>query len=425
MVVMTDSLSSRNVVGMVSSVRATVTALRRGELTATSQVEELARRLDGLTPAEHGFSHLDLDAAYSAAMLVDAVPPAHRSRLHGVLMPIKDLSNVAGMPTTSGSARRARLAHHNDVVVDELLAEGVIIPGKSAAAELGLTIYTEPPGLAFPDNPLWPGRTPAGSSGGAAVLVARGILPAAHASDGGGSIRVPAAACGVVGFKPSAPQLAAQGFITRTVDDAAFLHGHPVGVGPRRRIGVLAEPLFAEAEVDDVMLTALASAASALAEAGHEVVAVDPYPQAAETFAAFRTIFTAKLAGLRGPTEGIVAWLRAHGRAVTRAQFAEAVAHAAALPSLLAGTWGVDAIVTPMTTTAAPPPIGYFTDLEPEENFLAQTRWSPWGSLFNMSGRGAISVPWTVAGGPPVGVHLGAVTLDDASLLQLAGELEQ
>lgn len=408
---------------MTTSLRHLAAALLRGEVGAAEQVEELARRLAGLTPAEHGFSHLALEQAHEQAELADRLAAAHRGRLHGLLIPVKDLSDVRGMPTTFGSAHRTRPAGDTDPAARALLDAGAIIPGKSAAAELGLTIYTEPSGLPFPDNPLWPGRTPAGSSGGAAVLVARGILPAAHASDGGGSIRVPAAACGVVGFKPSAPRLAAQGFITRTLDDAAFLHRLSPEPG-RRRIGVLVQPLFTGSAVDEVHLRATAEAAAQLAEAGHDVVDVHPYPSAEETFEAFRTIFTAKLAGLPGPAKDLVGWLRAHGRSLSRGRIDQANRHADALPQYLAEYWGVDALLTPMTTTD-PPPIGHFASMDPEGNFLGQTRWSPWGSLFNLTGRAAVSVPWPVPGRQPVGVHLGAVTLSDAALLTLARELHE
>ncbi|MCS5480507.1 amidase [Corynebacterium sp. YIM 101645] len=408
---------------MTTSLRELAAALRRGEVTAVEQVEELADRLTGLGPTEHGFSHLALEQAHERAERADKVATAQRGRLHGLLIPVKDLSNVGGMPTTFGSVHRTRHPEVSDAIAQALIDAGAIIPGKSASAELGLMIYTEPPGMAAPENPLWPGRTPAGSSGGAAVLVARGLLPAAHASDGGGSIRVPAATCGVVGFKPTAPRLAAQGFITRSLADTAFLHRLSPEPG-RRRIGVLTQPLFTGAMVDEVHLRAVAETADTLREAGHDVIEVHPYPAAEETFETFTTIFTSRLAGLPEPAEDLVAWLRAHGRSLSTDRIAAAEKHADHLGAHLAEYWGIDALLTPMTTTD-PPPIGYFADMRPAENFLEQTRWSPWGSLFNMTGRAAVSVPWEVPGRPPVGVHLGSVTLSDAALLSLAAILHE
>ena len=183
------------------------------------------------------------------------------------------------------------------------------------------------------------------------------MLRAAHASDGGGSIRVPAAACGVVGFKPAGDELGVQGFITRTVADNAFLHGHRM-ITPRARIGLLVEPLFCDANVDAHHLRATREAAQRLQAAGFTVVPISPYPQARATFAHFRTTFTSRLAGLN-PAAGYAEWIAQQGRRVSAAELAAARAHVRQLPGLLAQEWGVDAILTPMLTTD-PPRIGSF-----------------------------------------------------------------
>ena len=148
------------------------------------------------------------------------------------------------------------------------------------------------------------------------------------------------------------------------------------------------------------------------------MVPISPYPQARATFAHFRTTFTSRLAGLN-PAAGYAEWIAQQGRRVSAAELAAARAHVRQLPDLLAQEWGVDAILTPMLTTD-PPRIGSFLSLPHAENFAAQTRWSPWGSLFNMARLPAISVPWAVPNHPPVGVHLGGITLSDAALLGLA-----
>lgn len=372
-------------------------------------LERLAAQLAVSSPPEHGFSYVDLDRR-----------PTGIGRLTGWVIPAKDLYDVAGMPTTFGSVRRTRPAERTEPFLARLEAQGAVIPGKSAVPELGLTIHTEPVGLPAPDNPLYPGHTPGGSSGGAAVMVARGLVRAAHASDGGGSIRVPAAATGLVGFMPAHEGLSAQGFLTRSVADSAFLHG----LAPQRRhlrIGVLFEPLFAPAEVAGDWLRGAEQAAERLADAGHTVRRVPPWEQAAETFGAFTDLFTAKLAPLP-EAEGLAAWLRGHGREVSGARLAAARAHAAALPRALHEFWGVDVLLTP-TLACDPPPIGYFAAQAPADNFRAQTRWSPWASLFNVASTAAISVPWPRPGRPPTAVQLGAVTVDDATLLGLAQEL--
>ena len=175
-------------------------------------------------PQEHGFTYLDLQRT-----------PTRTGRLRGWILSAKDLNDVAGMPTTLGNAKRTYYPAVSEPFIAKLEKQGAIFIGKSSTPELGLRVDTEPVDLPHPDNPLYPGRTPGGSSGGAAVQVARGLVRAAQASDGGGSIRVPAAACGVVGFKPAGDELGVQGFITRTVADNAFLHGHRM-ITPRARI---------------------------------------------------------------------------------------------------------------------------------------------------------------------------------------------
>lgn len=364
-----------------------------------------------MTPEQHGFSHIDLDRAPSAT-----------GRLSGWLIPAKDLYDVAGMPTTQGSIHRTYTATRTEPFLARLEAQGALIPGKSAAPELGLTIHTEPVGLPHPDNPLHPGQTPGGSSGGAAVMVARGLVRAAHASDGGGSIRVPAAACGLVGFLPEHQGLSAHGFLTRSVTDTAFLHSI-TPTNNRLRVGVLTEPLFAEADVDSFYLDAVDAAAGVLSDAGHDVVAVGAWPRAQETFNAFFDMFTAPMATLE-PAEGLAAWMKESGRAVPPARLEESKAHSAQLRTMLADYFGVDVLLTPMLS-GDPPSMGYFAGLEPAANFRAQTAWSPWASLFNISGGAALALPWPVPDRAPVSVQLGALTVGNAALLGLARELEQ
>lgn len=371
---------------------------------------QLARDVAELSPEQHGFTYLDLSRR-----------PTGSGRLDGWVLSAKDLNDVAGMPTTLGHTDRAYMAEETDPTLAALEAEGAVIVGKSAAPELGLRVDTEPVGLAHPDNPLWPGATPGGSSGGAAVQVARGLLRAAHASDGGGSIRVPAAACGVVGFKPAGEELSVSGFITRTVADAALLHAITPRTDARLRVGVLTEPLFAGVEVSPVMLRAVDEATDALRTAGFTVTRLKAYPQAEETFEAFTRIFSSRLADLRH-ADGYAAWIRDLGRRVSARELRQAQAHAARLPGLLADYWRVDVLLTPMLAYD-PPARGTFLALPHDENFREQTRWSPWGSLFNVARLPAITVPWPMPGRQPVGLQLGGIVSDAAALLGLAERL--
>ena len=378
---------------------------------------QFTRDLSSLSPQEHGFTYVDTSRR-----------PRAKGRLSGWILSAKDLNDVAGMPTSQGAKHRAYNATDSDAFIAALEDQGALIIGKSSTPELGLRVDTEPVDMPHPVNPLHPGATPGGSSGGAAVQVARGLLRAAQGSDGGGSLRVPAAACGVVGFKQSGTDLGVSGFITRTVADAAFLHD----ITPRptpARIGVLKQPLFAHTRVDPQHARAVDEAAAQLSAAGYPVEEIAPYPTADVTFESFRHIFTSRLAGMEAG-EGYFEWVRQQGLKVSKRMLDDALRHASGLPRLLADCWRVDAIITPMLAYA-PPPIGTFLRLDHEENFREQTRWSPWGSLFNVAQLPAISVPWSLSPGvtrtpatqAPIGVQVGSITLTDAQLLHLASSL--
>lgn len=345
-------------------------------------------------------------------------------RLAGVVTFIKDLSDVAGMPSSYGSERRRVIPSASDHVVAGLLAEGVTVVGKSTTSEMGMTAYTEPVGFPAPRNLLWPGATTGGSSGGAAALVAHGVVPCAHGSDGGGSIRVPAAACGLVGYKPphtsGEGRLTAQGFVTTRVDDAALLSG-TVPVHRPLRIGVLRIPLHGDGGVDTPMLAAVEEVAHVCQQRGHEVREVSPaYGQ--DVFQAFETLMAYKATKITGSASPIVEHLRERGRAFERGRVSAAVRLLDNVDEQVRSRWPIDVLLTP-TLAFDPPPVGHFSRLAPSEDFAEQTRWTPWCTLFNITGRAAISVPWRLPGRPPVGVHMGCIHASPAELLGLAQEL--
>lgn len=373
-------------------------------------IDALARRIAQLTPEEHGFTYFDATQTAQAS-----------GRLDGWVIPAKDLDDVAGMPTSQGSVDRTYTPSTTDPFLQKLLDQGAVIPGKSSSPELGLAIHTEPIGLPWPENPLYPGKSPGGSSGGAAVMVARGLVRAAHATDSGGSIRVPAAACGLVGYKPPASGLTAHGFLTTNVADQAFLHD--IELSKRHlRIGVLTQPLNAETEVDPDWEAGTRQAAEAARALGHEVVEVAAWPRAQETFDNFKRIFMSQLAQLPDAS-GYAQWIKKSGQALSPAEVAQAHDHAAQLPELLRDFWEVDVLLTPMLS-ADPPAIGHFAAMEPADNFYAQTQWSPWAATMNIAGLGAIAVPWPRENKPPTSIHLVALTASQGELLQLASDLE-
>lgn len=334
-------------------------------------------------------------------------------RLSGWRIPVKDSTDIAGWPTTHGSPLRAHTARRTDPIVQMLIDAGATVPAKTLTSELGATCYAERPDVPVLESPAFPGCTPGGSSTGAGVAVDLGLVRAAHGTDAGGSVRVPAAACGVVGLKLGGESLAAHGFLARSVEDLFTLTGWQrpaMDAAPRRlRIGVLTEGLFADPQVQGTRGTAVEEAAALLGR-HHDVVALRPYSGAKETYEHFSTAIKLAFLDADPLDSAYIGWLHEEAQRITPAQRAAAAAHRASLAARVAGAWGVDILCSP-TLAFDPPRLGYFPALAPEESFHAQTEWSPWCSLFNM-----LQLP-AVALGP---VHLGALTVDGAELLHAA-----
>lgn len=344
----------------------------------------------------------------------DPLRGAPEGRLSGWWIPVKDSTNVRGWPTTDGSPHRVRTARVTDPIVSKLLAAGATIPAKTLTSELGATCYAERPDVAVLASPAYPGRTPGGSSTGAGVAVGLGLCRVAHGTDAGGSIRVPAAACEVIGFKFGGASLAADGFLARSTADLRTVLGWPPAaqVSRRLRIGVLVDGLFTPTTPQTRRADAVAACASALTK-HHDVVDISRYPQAGETYEHFTSLITSSFRKLDPLDSEYIAWMKETGSAVAADRLAAAVAHRAALPGILAKAWGVDVVLSP-TLAYDPPELGYFSSLTPPESFHAQTEWSPWCSLFNMLQAPALAL------GP---VHLGALTATGSELLDLADML--
>ncbi|MFD5868459.1 amidase [Corynebacterium sp. NPDC060344] len=419
-----------------------VAAVESGAVSAVEVARAAVRTLAG-PPEVTGVATLTPELARATAEGVDARlasgpsasgPPSldDARPLTGLPVAIKDLYTIDGVTCTFGSSRLARTADHTADPVVRLLARGATIPATTATSEMGATAYTEPTGLPAPDNPLRPGRTPGGSSGGSAVAVASGAVAAALGSDGGGSIRVPAAACGLVGLKPAhdirGGRLATAGFLTRSLDDAALLANlpSPSDAAPapagRLRVGVTVRPFHAEVGVDKHWREAALAAADRLADAGHEVVEVPaPYapdgPDIFHTFTEVMAYFASRLPD--GDFSPMVRWVRERGTAVGDEAAAAHHRTRLGLGEAVHERWDVDAVITP-TLAFDPPPIGHFAAMAPEENFLAQTEWTPWLSLWNLTGWAGLSLPF---GGAGASVHVGAVRCDEFALLRLAADL--
>lgn len=414
-----------------------------------------AARLAAAT-ASTGLSAAELGVARMYAIPHTSGFAETTGTLREVEVLVKDLQRVAGETTGFGSPAHEEVADEHDSTVRSLLATGASLVGASVTAEYGATVYTEPDlvgGGPGPVNPVDPRMTTGGSSAGAAVAVARGIVDIAHANDGGGSIRVPAAAVGLPGLKPAhrvfgsgaasraLPNPAAQGFIARdlTLTARAYDLASTTPVRPGLRLGMSTVPFHGDpgqagpTAVDPRIATATTASAALLVTHPQVsgVVPVDaPYP--VERFAVFSRIMAARCAGLPDPLGPMPGWLKEQGRALAASDIEDAAASLRVLPGDIERAWPeVDVVVTP-TLACAPPPVGAFSSLalagSHRLDFLAQTAWTPWATLWNLTGWAALSVPLVAAapGQWPVSVHLGAVgdRVDAATLLALGAHLQ-
>ncbi|WP_232549922.1 amidase [Propioniciclava soli] len=436
-------------------------AVRAGEVSAREVAEAALARGEGLNPSLGAFAAFAAERALGQADAVDAAVASGTlgdAPLAGVPLPIKDLVEVAGVPFAAGSrALAGTLAGATDVSAARLEAAGAVTVGKTATPEFGFPCYTEPDGAPPAVTPWDPTRMAGGSSGGAAAAVASGIVPIAHASDGGGSIRIPASCCGLVGLKPSrglvdtmpsrlpGPGLVSDGVLTTTVRDTAWAldvlaPGHHFfagldAAGTDLRIGVLTEPVISDAAaVHPACLAAVAEVAELLGALGHRV-AEAPRPFAADRWAAFDAVWTTGAASIPLPPEAdpaltpMTRWLRARGRAVTGVEYAAALGEIARLEWDVDRAWGAfDVVLTP--TLAQPPlPVGALrNDADPAADFAAQIDFTPWTSIANLTGRPSVSLPLVRAEVDgvvlPIGVMLTGRRGADATLLLLAAELE-
>ncbi|GEP36865.1 amidase [Nocardioides psychrotolerans] len=444
-----------------------LTALEQGALVRSGEISSLeltehylerAARLDDVG----AFVTLTPDLARERARtLSDGASP-----LHGVPTAIKDLNLTAGVRTSFGSPAFADFVPEvSDGVTLSIEAAGMVSIGKTSTPELGSPCYTEPEGFPPAVTPWDRTRMAGGSSGGAAAAVAAGLVPVAQGSDGGGSIRIPASCCGLVGLKPTRGRisgfptygdpvgLSTSGSIARTVRDAAALldvlagrrAGDPTWAPAPRgsfldacdrepgrlRIARFVEPVIADVMVDPECVIAWDAASRVLEALGHEVVDV-PVPLPPEAVPVFETCWAVLTALSVVPPERehllrpLTRWLSERGRAVSGPDFGLAIAAMRRFAAQALGALApFDAVLTP--TLAAPPlPVGALRDDDdPAADFAAQKAFTPWTSAWNVTGMPAVSLPlhWTPEG-LPVGVMLAARPAEEELLLSLSAQVE-
>jgi amidase len=444
--------------------------VRSGGASAREVAEVALRRIEALEPDLNAFIEIDGERALAAAA---AVVPGTEQPFAGVPIAVKGNVPVEGMALNYGSRfLDGNRADHSAYLVRRLRDAGFVIVGTTNLSEFGILPTTEPSFTGATRNPWDRSRTPGGSSGGSAAAVASGMVPLAHGNDGGGSIRIPAACCGLVGLKPSRGRvsrgpdlgeswLACDGVLTRTVADTAhaldILGGYEVGDANwaprpaepyaasmrrdpgRLRIAVTAQNPYG-ADVDPEAVEGLRVAAELLAAIGHDVEEAAPAWPPADVLEIFINVFGPAIAlgissgVLRAGREPADGEIEALSRALLdRARATPSIAYLGAVAQLQALARGLvaffadyDVLMTP-ALAERPLPIGacHGNGEQPLEDLSRSGLFTPYTALFNITGQPAISLPIGFGGdGLPTGVQIVGKPLNEDTLLQLAAQIE-
>jgi amidase len=458
-----DEYAAQDALGLAELVRA-------GEVSASETAELAVRAVEQIDGHLNGVAGMYPDAVEAAADVADGP-------LRGVPTLLKDLFHGdEGRPTEAGSRLGAGwVSRYRSELVSRLRAAGVVPVGRSTTSEFGVMGTTETLAAGRTCSPWSRDHMAGGSSGGSGAVVGAGIVPVATGSDGGGSIRIPASACGVVGLKPSRGRVtwapggeplvgwAVQFVFSRSVRDAAaFLdllsppapgdpsvaptpirpYAEEVAADPGRlRIGLSTEPWSGETANSQVV-AACEATASLLASLGHDVSPGRPEFSWEPFLEAMTVIWSASTAQLvdgfaaaverqvdadtlERPTLSMVEF----GRAVTAPQLVTAIDTAAYVGRRVAAFFEThDLLLTP-TLGALPAPLGEYRPdqpLEPRQLFSSWSRLESFLPVFNAGGQPAISLPLhTSESGLPIGIQLAAPHGDEATLIRIASQLEQ
>ncbi len=446
--------------------------IRSGEISARELVAASLERIDALQGQINAFTHVAHEQALETA---GAIARDDSRPFAGVPIAVKDNRPVAGMPVTMGSDLFGDFVpRHDAFVVRRLREAGFVIVGKTTLPEMGILPTTESRRFGPTHNPWRLDRTPGGSSGGSAAAVAAGMVPIAHGNDGGGSTRIPAACCGLVGLKPARGRvspgpdsgqsfLTVDGVLTRTVAETAamldVLSGyelgdanwappppHPFAELARRepeglRIGLALNMPLESVELDPVCERGARDAAELLASLGHEVEEVEPpwsnldllqdFTRAFGPLVSMQTFIGGVIRG-REPSEqdlepltwemwtkareqDTITYLAAQGRL-------ESVAR-----SIVAFLAPYDALLTP-ALAKRPVSIGEIHGLGPDpwEHYRRSGAFTPYTAIVNVTGQPAIALPlYEGDDGLPLAVQLIGRPAGEGELLGLAAALER
>jgi amidase len=446
--------------------------VRAGEVSARELVEISLARIEELNPQLNAFVEIDGERALATA---DRIAPGDHRPFAGVPVAIKNNRAVAGLKATIGCSLLAdHVADSDSNVARRLKDAGFVVVGTTTLPEYGILPVSEARLFGPTRNPWDLERTPGGSSGGSAAAVAAGMVPVAHGNDGGGSIRIPAACCGLVGLKPARGRISAapdrgeapldvDGMLTRTVADTAaildVLAGYELGdanwapppsepfalsatrAPSKLRIAATTFPPIADAVVDPVCAQAVSDAAELLRSLGHEVEEVDPpwrIDGLSELFGAvfsihiaLQIVYSGMVAGREPTAEDMEPMSWAIYKMTQGFNSVQGLALEIQLQSITRGLVEFlapyDALLTP-ALAERPLPLGTLDTAAPDpmSTFTRSGLFTPFTPVFNASGQPGISLPlFQGEDGLPLGVQLVGRPAGEAALLGLAAQLEE
>jgi amidase len=424
--------------------------IREGEASSRELTELYLERIVRLDPELRAYRVVLADEALAAADAADARRGDAAPPLNGVPIAIKDDTDVAGQVTAHGSLAHGDAAAHDAEAVRRLRDAGAVVIGKTHVPELEALAATESLAFGATRNPWDPSRTSGGSSGGSATAVAAGLAAAALATDGTGSIRIPAACCGLFGLKPQRDRvpmgsnwhgMAVCGAVTRGVLDSALFLDAVKDSGPSfaeaaarppgalRIAYSLKMPRGATARLGDEQRGAVERTAERLRDLGHTVVERDPDygNSAANVIARYLEGINSDAAGMAHP-ERLARWTRGlagMGAKIPRFLLERAHAQEAVDRERVGAVFADhDVLLTP-ALSRLPPPVGEWLGLPAPVMLNGMANFTAHLGLWNHTGQPAAAVPVELAPeGLPVAVQLVGRPGDEATLLSLSAQLE-